>query len=88
MFKKIKENFGAVIFGAVIVATAWLGYVFYKNISLLGQTTARLNALMTWACSKDPASCVGADGKPLQVTPAPTTETTPAPGRDGQPNTQ
>lgn len=79
--QKIKKNILSVLLGAVIVATGYLGVIFYKSLVVLNQDHQKLIGVISWACAKDPSSCIGADGKPLQaaqtpVTPTPTPEPT------------
>lgn len=65
MKDKIKRNILPLLLGAAIVITGFLGWVFYKNITIVQEDHVRTLQLMQWACTKDPASCRDAEGNPL-----------------------
>lgn len=65
MKDKIKKIVLPVLLGIAIAVTAFLGWVFLKNIQTVNEDHTRVLQIMEWACTKDPASCRDANGNPL-----------------------
>ena len=53
----MKKYIGAIILGAVIMATGYLGVVFYKNIKVIRGHEQFLIQVKSWICANDPSAC-------------------------------